>query len=63
MIQIPAGEFEMGNDSPDALDNEQPAHRVYLDTYYIDRYPVTCGQYRAFMVTGGYENSQWWSKA
>ena len=62
MIQIPAGEFEIGNDSPHALDNERPAHRVYLDTYYIDRFPVTCGQYRAFMAAGGYENPQWWSK-
>ncbi|MER3494883.1 MAG: ergothioneine biosynthesis protein EgtB [Mastigocladus sp. ERB_26_2] len=62
MIQIPAGEFEMGNDSPDALDNERPAHRVYLETYYIDRFPVTCGQYRAFIAAGGYENPQWWSK-
>jgi ergothioneine biosynthesis protein EgtB len=63
MIQIPAGEFEMGNDSPDALDNERPAHRVYLDTYCIDCFPVTCGQYRAFMKAEGYKNPQWWSKA
>ncbi|KYC36985.1 hypothetical protein WA1_45910 [Scytonema hofmannii PCC 7110] len=63
MIEIPAGEFEMGNNSVDALDNERSAHRVYLDTYWIDRYPVTCGQYRVFMEAGGYQNSQWWSKA
>ncbi|MCX7593904.1 MAG: ergothioneine biosynthesis protein EgtB [Fischerella sp.] len=63
MIQIPAGEFEMGNNSANALDNERPAHLVYLDTYQIDRYPVTCGQYRTFMTAGGYENSQWWSAA
>ncbi|MDM9379790.1 ergothioneine biosynthesis protein EgtB [Chlorogloeopsis sp. ULAP01] len=63
MIQIPSGEFEMGNDSPDALDNERPAHRVYLDTYLIDRYPVTCADYQVFMEAGGYNNPQWWSKA
>ncbi|GAA6617916.1 ergothioneine biosynthesis protein EgtB [Scytonema sp. NUACC26] len=62
-IKIPAGEFEMGNNSVDALDNERSAHRVYLDTYWIDRYPVTCGQYRVFMEAGGYHNPQWWSKA
>ncbi len=61
MVEIPAGEFEMGNDSIDALDNERPRHRVYLDTYYIDRYPVTCKQYREFMEAGGYQNSKWWS--
>lgn len=63
MVQIAAGEFEIGNDSIDALDNERPVHRVYLETYWIDRYPVTCGQYRAFMEAGGYQNSNWWSTA
>ncbi|MCL1475222.1 ergothioneine biosynthesis protein EgtB [Argonema antarcticum A004/B2] len=63
IIEIPAGEFVMGNDSIDALDNERPAHRVYLDTYWIDRYPVTCGDYRKFMQAGGYQNPEWWSLA
>ncbi len=63
MIQIPAGEFEMGSNSPDALDNERSAHKVYLDTYSIDRYPITCKQYRIFMESGGYKNPQWWSEA
>jgi ergothioneine biosynthesis protein EgtB len=63
MREIPAGEFEMGNNSSDAMDNEQPVHRVYLDTYWIDRYPVTCGQYRVFIKAGGYQNSEWWSTA
>jgi gamma-glutamyl hercynylcysteine S-oxide synthase len=63
MVMIPAGEFVQGNDSIDALDNESPSYRVYLDTYLIDRYPVTCGQYRAFMAVGGYENAEWWSEA
>jgi gamma-glutamyl hercynylcysteine S-oxide synthase len=61
MIQIPAGYFQRGNDAIDALDNERPAHQVYLDTYWIDRYPVTCAQYRLFMKAGGYQNSVWWS--
>ncbi|QLE54181.1 ergothioneine biosynthesis protein EgtB [Nostoc sp. TCL26-01] len=61
MIKIPAGEFELGNNSIDALDNERLLHRVYLDTYWIDRYPVTCGQYRIFIEAGGYQNPEWWS--
>lgn len=61
MVQIPAGEFELGNDSMDALDNERPAHRIYLDSYWIDRYPVTCGEYQVFMEAGGYQNPEWWS--
>lgn len=63
MIQIPPGEFEMGSNSLDALDNERPSHKVYLDTYSIDRYPITCKQYRIFMEAGGYKNPQWWSEA
>jgi gamma-glutamyl hercynylcysteine S-oxide synthase len=63
MIEIPAGEFEQGNNAIDALDNERPAHKVYLDTYWIDRYPVTCGQYREFIQAGGYQNLKWWSAA
>ncbi|BAY68332.1 ergothioneine biosynthesis protein EgtB [Anabaena sp. FACHB-709] len=63
MVEIPAGEFELGNDSIDALDNERPAHRVYLDTYWIDRYPVTCGEYGVFIEAGGYQNPEWWSVA
>ncbi|MEA5506104.1 ergothioneine biosynthesis protein EgtB [Halotia wernerae UHCC 0503] len=62
MIQIPAGEFEQGNNSIDALDNERFAFKVYLDTYCLDRYPVTCGQYRSFIEAGGYQNPRWWSK-
>ncbi len=61
MVEIPAGEFELGNNSMDALDNELPAHRIYLDSYWIDRYPVTFGEYQVFMEAGGYENPQWWS--
>ena len=61
MITIPAGEFEMGSNSLDALDNERPSHRVYLDSYQIDRYPVTCGKYRQFIEEKGYQNSQFWS--
>lgn len=63
MIEIPAGEFEMGSNSVEAMDNERSLHQVYLDTYYIDRYPVTCQQYRVFIETGGYSNPQWWTPA
>ena len=63
LVEIPAGCFEQGNDSIDALDNERPVHQVELETYWIDRYPVTCRQYRAFMAAGGYQNPKWWSTA
>ncbi len=41
-VSIPAGEFEMGtSDDPWALDNEKPAHRVYLPAFALDTLPVT----------------------
>ena len=63
MVCIESGFFSQGNDSLDALDNERSSHQVNLDTYYIDRYPVTCGQYRSFIESGGYQNALWWSEA
>ena len=63
MLKVEAGEFIIGSDAIEALDNERPAHKVYLDTYWLDRYPVTCGQYAQFMAAGGYQKRQYWSKA
>ncbi len=60
-IEIPAGDFYMGSDRIEALDNERSRHECYLDKYSIDRYPVTCSQYRNFMDSDGYQNPQWWS--
>ena len=43
MVLIPAGSFVMGNDSGEA--DEKPAHSVYLDAYYIDKYETSNEQY------------------
>ncbi len=55
MVLIPAGEFEMGSDDDEAFGDEHPIHTVYLDAFYIDRYPVTNAQYKVFLD----ENPQW----
>ncbi|MEG4285913.1 ergothioneine biosynthesis protein EgtB [Microcoleus sp. A006_D1] len=60
-IAIAGGEFYMGSDAAEALDNERSRHLCYLEAYAIDRYPVTCAQYRDFMASGGYQNPDWWS--
>jgi formylglycine-generating enzyme required for sulfatase activity len=51
MIEIPAGEFLMGSDLElgDDRGAHVPAHTVYLDAFYIDRYQVTNAQYVAFL--------------
>ena len=46
MVLIPAGSFKMGLDETD-LSGLKPAHRVYLEAYWIDQFPVTNATYRA----------------
>ncbi len=40
MVEIPAGEFNMGKDD-DIIGADSPRHTVYLDTYWIDKTDVT----------------------
>ena len=47
MILISAGTFGMGRD--DGHESERPAHKVELDAFYIDRYPVTQAEYQYFV--------------
>ena len=68
MIYIPAGSFLMGNSNVgnDAVYHyaeELPQHSVSLAAYYIGKYEVTRGEYRAFITAGGYSNSSYWSSA
>jgi formylglycine-generating enzyme len=48
MVLIPAGEFMMGSDAPDAAPNERPVTPVTLSEFYISRHPVTNAQYEQF---------------
>jgi formylglycine-generating enzyme required for sulfatase activity len=58
MALVPAGEFTMGSATGDP--DERPAHQVYLDTFYIDRYEVSVGEYAAFLQdTGNPAPSDW----
>lgn len=61
MVYIPAGEFIMGTDvitSPFPKDrvDEMPQHMVYLDAFYIDRFPVTYAEYVKFLNLLGHNN-------
>lgn len=64
MILIPAGEFIMGSRDDFGRKDEHPAHPVYLDAYYIDRYEATGKDFEAYLddqprvhptITGWYE--------
>jgi len=50
MVLIPAGKFTMGSDNGSV--DQQPAHVVYLDAYYIDKYEVTNALYRDCVEAG-----------
>lgn len=50
LVLISEGEFIMGTDSKRADIQNQPAHKVYLKDYYIDKYPVTNAQYARFVA-------------
>jgi len=50
MVSIPAGEFTMGSQDGDA--DERPAHKVYVDIFFMDVYEVTVGQYAEFLRSG-----------
>jgi formylglycine-generating enzyme len=54
MVPIPAGELVMGTDGSTPHRNEQPAHRVRLDSFYIDEAEVTNAQFRVFVEATGY---------
>jgi formylglycine-generating enzyme required for sulfatase activity len=54
MVLIPAGEFLMGSFEGEGAFDEHPQHKVYLDTYYIDKYEVTNAQFKKFVEATGY---------
>ncbi len=47
MVLVPAGEFTMGVSEGPA--DQQPAHAVLLDSFYIDQYEVTNAQYLEYV--------------
>jgi formylglycine-generating enzyme required for sulfatase activity len=55
MILIPGGTFQMGNPNGKAGDDNVPVHTVTVDSFYMDKYEVTVGQFRKFLEETGYE--------
>ncbi len=55
LVFIPAGEFFMGSPDGEGYSDEHPRHKVYLDSFYIDKYEATAGQYRKFAQATGRE--------
>ncbi|CAD5108736.1 ergothioneine biosynthesis protein EgtB [Zestomonas carbonaria] len=57
----PAGLYETGHAGDGfAFDCEQPRHRVFLDAFALARWPVSNGDYLAFIMDGGYARPELW---
>ncbi|PTL36541.1 hypothetical protein CLG94_04115 [Candidatus Methylomirabilis limnetica] len=52
MLAIPAGEFLMGSNDPEADDNEKPTSKVFVGPFSIDKFEVTNGRYLPCIEAG-----------
>jgi sulfatase modifying factor 1 len=52
MVWVPGGTFLMGSD--EHYPEERPAHRVSVDGFWMDRYPVTNERFARFVSTTGH---------
>ena len=60
-IKVKGGIYIMGNNTEEfCYDIELPEHRVYLEDFKIDKFPVTNQQYLEFIKDGGYETYKYW---
>jgi formylglycine-generating enzyme len=66
MVRLDGGRFLMGSEAPEAfaVDGEGPVREVIVDPFHISKFPVTNGQFAAFVARTGYvtEAQRWgWS--
>lgn len=60
-VLVKGGLYTMGYSGNDyCYDIELPEHKVYLNDYKIDAYPVTNAHYLEFIEDGGYSNFKYW---
>ena len=60
-VRIEGGIYHAGyGGSRYCYDIELPEHKVYLEPYIMDTYPVTNKQYMKFIEDGGYDDYKYW---
>lgn len=57
MVLIPGGEFMMGDTSEG---DHNPPHAVYVDSFYMSVYEVTCAQYQRFCTDNSHVLPEYW---
>jgi hypothetical protein len=61
-LELPGGRVQIGGaDAAIAYDNERPVHEVQLEPYWLDRAPVTVGEFAEFVRKGGYQERKFWT--
>jgi formylglycine-generating enzyme required for sulfatase activity len=53
-VFIKGGCYQMGHTFGDGSSDEKPVHEVCVDDFYLGKYEVTVGQFRAFVNATGY---------
>ena len=60
-IRINGGLYNLGYSGKDyCYDIELPEHKIYLNDYQIDTFPVSNAEYLEFMNEGGYDDYSFW---
>jgi iron(II)-dependent oxidoreductase len=59
MVLVPGGFFWMGSEDGEA--DEKPVHQVWVDSFFIDRFPVTNSQYAVFIREANHEKPLYWN--
>jgi iron(II)-dependent oxidoreductase len=63
MVYVEPGEHQIGAPPTGfAYDNERPRHGVELDAFFIDRRPVSNGEYARFVEETGAEAPMYWER-
>ncbi len=59
-IDIPAGHFRIGGETPVAYDNEVPPQHAELDEFQISKTPVSNAEFLGFIEDRGYRREDLW---
>jgi formylglycine-generating enzyme required for sulfatase activity len=64
MVLVKGGKFIRGSgeDDADAYSNEKPQREIYLDDFWIGKYPVTNEEFKEFVDDGGYDREEFWTR-
>ena len=62
LIWVPAGGFLRGSRWGQGGSDERPQRKVYLDGYWITKFPITVKQYKAYCVATGTEFKPPWGQ-